>query len=227
MIDGLLPSEPISGTIRVDRVLPVEARAWGRILDMSHLEPGDLILTRRIDPNEHRLSLAIMRAQEGLGLPGRHAQWTHAAVYLGDDVYIVEANFKTQGYASEVILRSAFGYCDGRHAIRARRPRDMTSKERLRIAIGALTRLGTPYSRRQIFQFWLTANSRRGFRQLARGPRLSANALVCSTLYQDALSFARQENSPMRFGIMCTPAHLSADEGFEPNDPPLAWLGIE
>ena len=119
----------------MDRELPVQARTWGRILDTSHMEAGDLFLTRLIAPETDRVSRAIIDSQERGGFHRRHAQWTHAAVYLGDDEYVCEANFKIPGYSNGVILRSAFFYCDGSYAIRVRRPRNMTPKQRLRIAI--------------------------------------------------------------------------------------------
>lgn len=211
----------------MDRELPVQARTWGRILDTSHMEAGDLFLTRLIAPETDRVSRAIIDSQERGGFHRRHAQWTHAAVYLGDDEYVCEANFKIPGYSNGVILRSAFFYCDGSYAIRVRRPRNMTPKQRLRIAIGALSNLGVPYSWRQLLQFSMAANRGRGFwEETPRGPRIATRALVCSTLYQDAFTFALQGNS-VRLGKICTPAHLSASTDFEPDDPQLAWLGVE
>src|SRR5271156_3828546 len=100
MSDGLLPSTPPAGKRRIDRELPAEARGWGRILDMSALEAGDLMLTRPSDPKPDRISQAIIDAQRSAGFHLRHAQWTHAAVYLGDDEHLCEANFKVPGYSA-------------------------------------------------------------------------------------------------------------------------------
>jgi hypothetical protein len=225
--NGLLPTAIASGQIRIDRQLPPETRAWGRILDLSQLEPGDLILTRPADQNSDRISAAIVQAQLQGGFDIGHAQWTHAAVYLGDDEHLCEANFKTAGYPSGVVIRSAFEYCDGTYAIRARRPKGMTAKERLRIAIGALTNLGSSYNFFQLFQFATAAYSGKGFWGLAqpRGPRIKVRALVCSTLYQDAYNFAFRGDT-VRMGSLCTPAHLSASSDFENPDPSLGWLEI-
>ena len=227
MSDGLLPSAPAAGSRRVDRELPKEARDWGRILDLTALEAGDLILLRLIDPASESISKSIMQAQLDGGLPTRHAQWTHAAVYLGDDENICEANFKVPGNPNGVIVRSAFSYCDGKYAVRARRPKNMTAKQRLRIAIGALTSLGKSYSFLQIVKFAKAARGGQGFlKSLRRGPQLPPQRFVCSTLYQDALNFALQGNT-IRMGSLCTPAHLSASDDFEQDDLPLAWLNIE
>jgi hypothetical protein len=225
MSDGLLPVAPTSGTVRIDRELPSEARNWGRILDMHQLEAGDLMLFRLVEPDA--VSRQIVRAQIRGGFNQRHAQWTHAAVYLGDGEHICEANWRIFGRSKSVVMRSAFCYCDGRYAIRARRPGNMDEKQRLRIAIGALTNLGKGYSKTEIFQFTVAAMTGRGFWEtMNRGPRIRVGALVCSTLYQDAYNFAFKGNT-VRMGSLCTPAHLSASADFEAEDRPLAWLAIE
>jgi hypothetical protein len=226
MSDGLLPSAQVGGTARVDRELPREARSWGRILDLSQLDAGDLLLFRSVDPGSDLISDGIEKAQLAGGFPKRHAQWTHAAVYLGDDEHVCEANFKVPGRPNGVIIRSAFDYCDGSHAVRARRPKNMSSKQRLRIAIGALTSLGKGYNFWQIAEFAQAAVAERGFKRLWRGLRSPPQGFVCSTLYQDAYNFAFQGTS-IRLGSLCTPAHLSASGDFEEADPSLQWLTIE
>src|SRR6266446_4080939 len=95
MGEGLLPSVEPADSVRVDRELPKEARVWGRIIDLSELEPGDLLLFRPVGDSDS-ISRAIVEAQSNI-FQKRHAQWTHAAVYLGDDEHICEANFKVPG----------------------------------------------------------------------------------------------------------------------------------
>lgn len=225
MTDGLLPNVPAADQIRIDRELPEEPRKWGRIIDLSALEPGDLLLFRQIDLAADTISSRIVQRQIDGGFPQRHAQWTHAAVYLGDGENICEANFKVPGQRDGVALRSAYSYCDGNYAIRARRPRNMTPQQRLRIAIGALTNLGKSYSFIQIVKFAKAANGGRFWNALARGPQRPPQAFVCSTLYQDAYNFAFQGGG-IRLGTLCTPAHLSASADFENNEPALRWLEI-
>jgi hypothetical protein len=225
MSDGLLPSAESADSIRIDRELPREAREWGRIIDLAELEPGDLLLFRPIPADSDPISLAIVEAQSG-SFAARHAQWTHAAVYLGDDEHICEANFKVPGSRNGVNIRSAFCYCDGAHAVRARRPKNMSPKLRLRIAIGALTNLGAGYGFNQILAFAMAANSGTGFwSSLKRVPASQTRSFVCSTLYQDAYNFAFQGNT-IRLGSRCTPAHLSASPDFEDQEPQLRWLKI-
>jgi cell wall-associated NlpC family hydrolase len=197
-----------------------------RIVDLTALEPGDLLLFRPIDPTSDKISLRIFEAQNKI-LPARHAQWTHAAVYLGDDEHICEANFKVPGVPNGVNVRSAFCCCDGKHAIRARRPRNMDAKSRLRIAIGALTNLGSRYSFEQILAFSTAVRGTGAFwKSFQRVPRSQTQAFVCSTLYQDAYNFAFQ-GSGIRLGTRSTPAHLSASGDFEDDEPPLQGLQIE
>jgi hypothetical protein len=227
MLDGLLPSAPARRKIPIDRQLPPQARNWGRVLDLSAAEPGDLILTRTVGPKPDKASAAITNAQLAGGFVLGHAQWTHAAVYLGDDEHLCEANVKVPGYRYGVIIRSAFDYCDGTYAIRARRPKGLSAKERLRIAIGAAASLGKGYGFLQLYRFWRAARSGRGFwgGSIVIGPRIRTGALVCSTLYQDAYNFALAGNT-IRLGSLCTPAHLSASSDFEENEPELSWLEI-
>ncbi len=227
MGEGLHPDTPPFDRVRVDRELPQEARAWGRILDVSALEAGDLLLFRPASSSLDRISKSIVEAQARGGFPERHARWTHAAVYLGDDEHICEANFGIIGFPRGVILRSVHSYCDGVHVIRARRPRNMTPQQRLRIAIGALRNLRRSYSFKQVFDFYVAAASGRGFwSAMPRGPRIRVRALVCSTLYQDAYNFAHH-GTRVLLGTLSTPAHLSASADFEADEPELRWRLIE
>lgn len=227
MCGELLPTCNPAGSVRIDRELPLVARRTGRVLDLSALLPGDLLLFRSVSEPLDYVSSHIVSAQLQGGLAQEHAKWTHAAVYLGDDEHICEANFGIAGYPNGIIMRSAHTYCDGQHAIRARRPKSLDDKQRLRVALGALSNLNKGYSFSQIWDFYRAARSGRSFwLTTPRGPRIATRALVCSTLYQDALNFAYQ-GATVRLGNLCTPAHLSASSDFESNDPTLAWLEIQ
>jgi hypothetical protein len=232
MSDGLLPDVSAAGKVRIDFELSEGPRTWGRILDTSGLEPGDLLLFRPIQPQTDSISQRITAAQNAAGLHMRHAQWTHAAVYLGDGQSICEANFKTPGQPNGVAIRSVFDYCDGTSAIRARRPANMSGQQRVRVAIGALANLGKSYAFDQIVSFAVAAGRQgpltwlKGLFANSTGLRPPPQSFVCSTLYQDALTYASRGNS-VRLGALCTPAQLSASNDFEVNDPQLRWLEIE
>lgn len=223
MPDGLLPDAPASGSIAVDREISSFARTWGRILDTSPLLPGDLVLTRSIKPDT--ISAKIVAAQTKGGLPARHAQWTHAAVYLGDGDHICEASFKETGFKWGVNIRSIYDYCSGEFAIRVRRPSGLSAQQRVGVAIGAMVSVGNGYNFREILSFRSAAVTGKGFWQGNVRQRINPKALVCSTLYQDAYNFASKGMS-VRMGSLCTPAHLSASSDFDPVDPVISWLTI-
>jgi hypothetical protein len=108
----------------------------------------------------------------------------------------------------------------------------MTAQQRIRIIIGALTNLGKSYDFRQIVNFAVDVSKEgwlpwlKGILGSSSGPRPPPQSFVCSTLYQDALTYASKGNS-IRLGALCTPAQLSASDDFERDDPPLQWLEIE
>jgi len=226
MSDGLVPDAAPGNNILIDHELPQEARDWGRVIDLSALEAGDLILFRPVPADSDRISFEIVHHQEKI-FPRRHAQWTHAAVYLGDDEHICEANFKVPNVKRGVNIRSIFSYCDGAHAIRARRPLNMSPKQRLRIAVGAMANVGAGYSFKNILKFAWAASTHRGIKHTFRWDIKYAEtqSFVCSTLYQDAYNFAFQ-GATIRQGSPATPAHLSASTDFSPADLPLQWLTI-
>ena len=224
MSDGLTPNQPVSRSIQVDRQIPPCARQWGRIIDTSTLWPGDLVLVRSIKPDS--VGKKIEHAHTNGGFAQRHAQWTHAAVYLGDGESICESTFKEKDFRWGVIMRSIHYYCNNETAIKVRRPKNMSMERRIGIALGAVNRLGDGYSFNEIFQFWRAARSGRGFWQGNVRQKIGTRALVCSTLYQDAYNFSMKGDT-VRMGSLCTPAHLSASDDFEEIDPEINWLGIE
>ncbi len=192
-------------------------------MDTSELLPGDLILTRSVAPDY--VSRRITEAQLRGGLASRHAQWTHAAVYLGDGEHICEASFKEPGFRWGVNIRSIFEYCNNEFAIRARRPKGLDDRQRIRIAVGAMANIGKRYSFREILKFRQAA-AKGSFWGPGTRQSINPNALVCSTLYQDAYNFSYQ-GMTLRMGMLCTPAHLSASTDFESTDPSLGWLEIQ
>ena len=221
--DGLLPSDAAVGRIAVDRQLPPCSREWGRLLDTKNLLPGDLLLFRSINPD--RVSSGISSAQAQGGLAVCHAQWTHAAVYLGDGEHICESTFKERGMRWGVNIRSVHHYCNKEYAIRARRPIVTDEKQRISIAVGAMARLSNRYNFFDIIRFKKAAQ--KGLFRFAgmKSVPISTDAVVCSTLYQDALSFSFHGLRSVH-GFAATPAHLSASTDFEAVDPALNWIEI-
>ncbi|SCB52082.1 Permuted papain-like amidase enzyme, YaeF/YiiX, C92 family [Bradyrhizobium shewense] len=224
MSGGLTPDQGSEGSVAVEQELPAAAREWGRIIETKNLLPGDLVLVRSISPD--RVSKSIENAQLKGGFPQRHAQWTHAAVYLGDGEYICESTFKESLTRGGVVMRSLFNYCDGKHAIRVRRPKVSSDRQRIKIVIGALNHMGKSYSWFELLSFMSAAQSGRGFWQNGQRQRIRTGALVCSTLYQDAFNFSFS-GTTVRMGTLCTPAHLSASPDFENASPHIGWLALD
>ena len=205
--------------------IPTCARTWGRIVDTSNLLPGDLVLTRLVNPDS--ISNYIVEAQKSGGFPPRHAQWTHAAVYLGDGEHICEANFKVAGLRAGVNIRSIFDYCDGQYALKVRRPIVTDERQRIGIAIEAVRRVNTGYSFSDLFHYWRAANSGHGFwRSPAHHIPFSTRPLLCSTLYQEVYATATT-GTAIKLARFCTPAHLSSDRLFETSLPAINWLTLE
>src|SRR6266403_4073483 len=68
--------------------IPQALRQFGYVPDWSAWHPGDLLLTQ--SPNPDKVSQQIQSTQ-ALGYGDRLARWTHAAVYLGDELMLCEA----------------------------------------------------------------------------------------------------------------------------------------
>jgi hypothetical protein len=177
---------------------------------------------RSITPD--RLGQRIVSAQVEGGFAAKHAQWTHAAVYLGDGEHICESTIKEPGFRWGVIMRSIHFYSNKECALKARRPKLLTMEQRIGIALGAVNRIGDGYNFREVFQLGRAAYSGRGFWQTNVKQRISPSALVCSTLYQDAYNFSFR-GTAVKMGSLCTPAHLSASADFD-EVTQLSWLGL-
>lgn len=220
----LAPDDACVGQRSSRIVLPPATRSFGRLIDDSHILPGDLLLTRPVGDDAEWISRKIVEAQE-VAFAKEDAQWTHAAVCLGDGENVCEANFGLPGKASGVIVRPLNEYADGSHVIRIRRPIGLTDQQRLRVAIGALTNLRKTYSMSYLLRLAWRAKTGKGLWDPTHpGITVDTNAVVCSTLYADALQYAaniavgRQSN-------LCIPALLSSSQLFDDNVP-IGWLEL-
>ncbi|UJJ57594.1 hypothetical protein [Rhodanobacter denitrificans] len=215
----------VAGLAPEDAALPPVARKYGRVMDLSGLLPGDLILTRPVgEAAKSKFSKKIVSAQER-AFSHSHAQWTHSAVYLGDRENICEANVFVPRKRWGVIVRPIQEYADGKHAIKARRPAGLSDLERLRVVIGALTNLKKDYD----FLYLITLANDLFFGRKVWDPsagkiRIRSNAVVCSTLYADAFTYGCQK-AITRNGNLCVPAKLSESHLFD-DDVPLSWLTL-
>lgn len=217
----LLPSTPPSGRCVVPRALPLETRAFGRLVDTASLQAGDLMLSREVGPDF--ISKEISNFQVAGGYSTTDSIWTHAAMYVGDGESIVEATFENP-LTGKICLTSLDNYSKGTHSLRFRRPKWLASeREGWRACVRALRRLGEPYDFFGALKLWYQAR--------IRGTELSATKrlkdcpvdLICSTLYADAYN----EASGCRLGEVlgiCVPAWLSVSDKFD--DVNTCWLQI-
>ena len=94
------PSDATSAVNAVSfSILPHSARRFGFLPDISKLLPGDVVLSRATQSPQTLNPIAV--SQTAAGFSPEHAQWTHAAVVLLEDM-LVEAVL-TQGVIQRTI----------------------------------------------------------------------------------------------------------------------------
>lgn len=175
--------------------------------------PGDVLLYAAINPD--MVGRTIAGVQRRAGFDDRDAQWTHAAVYLFDDI-VVEA-VPGRGVVTRTI------YEDVPHRlVRLRRPPQLDEAERYRIALRALRMLGAGYSHGGIVA--MAVGMWRGLWN--RPMSLTDDRLViCSKVFHDA--YIEERLAPLagcQVGTPATPAHLSATPDLL--DVKLGWLKL-
>jgi hypothetical protein len=94
-------------TWRPRTAIPQALKAWGSVPDFDVWHPGDLILTK--DKKPDAISKAIQKIQEP-GYGSEHAEWTHAAVYLGDGLMLCEAQIDPAQGIFSVIVAHCWNY---------------------------------------------------------------------------------------------------------------------
>jgi hypothetical protein len=158
----------------VPRTLPTEVRDFGFYPDIDLLKPGDLVLVRNLKGNwTHRV---IERFQQRLGYHERDYMWHHAAVYLGVDGKICEADLDGVRYGT--IDR----YSTGNHFIRIRRSPNLTDNQRWQIAVKSLVELNKRYSIEHLLELLRLTQYRLGRAPTTRvKPPKSARSAQSST----------------------------------------------
>lgn len=164
--------------------IPPSVRVFGNYPAVNSLLPGDLLLFAEVQPDW--ISRSIEHAQLAGGFSPDDARWTHAAVYLGDGLSVCEATF-TSLLRGSVSHGKLYGYI-GTHLIRARRDLTLTPDQRWRIALEALTYLGTPYPFLTIVKLSVQALKGGGLGGRRRLGILAGRSKFCSQLYAEAYS---------------------------------------
>jgi hypothetical protein len=219
----LHPGAEPGDTIRPGRALPKKTRDFGKLIDTTHLQAGDLLLTRDASGSSW-ITEGIADVQNRIGYGPSDAQWIHAAMYLGDGANVVEATIDGLFAGGNVRITNLDDYCDGSNILRFRRSSFITQERQgWLVCIRALSRLGKPYSIGRALKAWWDV---RVAGTVAYGPEqknILSDGVVCSTLYADSFNRALRLSLGEDNGI-CVPAWFSATNDFVDVD--ARWLKI-
>jgi hypothetical protein len=191
--------------------IPPRAREFGFVPNLRECLPGDLILFRDITPGFFGRSISNAQRQ----FSEEDAQWTHAAVYLYDDLVVEAVPFRG--------VRTRSLYTDIPNRIwRVRRQPDLSESLRYKIALRALSMLGSRYS--------LSAALAIGWRtQTGIWDRIGTPSfgpvIICSKVFHDAyVEITRSLLQGCSIDQAVTPAHLSATIDLQ--DVPVRWIKL-
>jgi hypothetical protein len=195
--------------------LPPAVRAFGFIPTFEYLRPGDVLLVSAIKPP--LISRAIVKIQTRAGFDDAHAQWHHAAVYVGNHM-VCEAQLWG------VKTSSIFKYAAGKHKLRFRRPSGLDELSSCKLALSASLKLKYGYNWRSIFALLTQANT--GWTHGSNKPRpLGYRATICSQLYADAYGVVTETTLDSRAESGVAPAHLSINRTL--HDIPMKWQALK
>ena len=191
--------------------VPPGARAFGYVPDLRACLPGDLVLLRKIEPDIFGKSIAKAQGE----FSPDDARWTHAAVYLYDDLIVEAVPFggvKTRSLYTDVPNR----------VLRVRRRRDLISDDRYKIALRALSMLGHRYS----YLAALMIGWRSGLSHWDRlGIANVGPVIICSKVFHDAfVEITRSLLQGCSIDRPVTPAHLSATADLD--DVAIGWVRL-
>ena len=209
---GSPPTEHQKPLARIS--LPKHVSAFGFEVDYSKLLPGDILLFSPLKPGF--LSKAIRHAQEKSGSDKSHSRWTHAALYVPENL-VIEAVIKG------IKCRSLYNYIGGdSHLIRARRFPGISMEERYGILIEAFKNLRLPYSLISILGALL--NSLRGYwrEDMVKGSQGKFCSKLCADAYLVRGKFIVEPDLQNKADV--TPAHLSFSDKLI--DVPLEWRAV-
>lgn len=213
-LDPTKTSEAIAHPDPPSEQLPPEVRSFGFIPTFDSLRPGDVLLVSAVKPP--LVSRAIASIQKKAGFADIHAQWHHAAVYVGNHM-VCEAQLW------RVRTASIFKYAAGTHRLRFRRDPQMTELLSCRLALEATLKLNYGYSWRSVVK--LLFQARIGWNRGADKPRtLGDRTTFCSQLYADAYGVVTETTLDSRAESGVSPAHLSVNKTLR--DIPMLWLRL-
>lgn len=184
-------------------------RQFGIVPDARLLQPADLLLMTRAAtvPN------LIRRAQANAGFAPTDAEWTHAALYTGDNM-VVDAN-PIGGVSLRPMVDASF-----RHRMLVRRHPQLSTEDRYRVVVKALAHLRRGYSLLAVPRLAWLAWSGPG----ARAPGHVGGVTICSTLVADAFAEAVQVDFRPRSIGATWPADLSFTAKLD--DVQVGWVRV-
>lgn len=191
--------------------IPERLRNWGFVPDTSAWHPGDVILTK--SPNPDRIS-KLIQAVQTFGYGAEPAEWTHAAVYLGDGLLLCEAqiDLNMSDPVCSVIVAKLWDYL-GTHDIMVRRSRHADDRESgWAIAVAAATKIGSAYDWKFIMKLAAdrTFVGDDVFLRDHTG-KISSNAYICSSLYSTAHAYVTDVSLTDKTNGICVPAYLASN----------------
>jgi hypothetical protein len=214
----LHPADAPRSGMRLNRAVSRETRSFGKLIDCSGLQPGDVLMSW--DVENDGISKLIVNLQETGGYGENHARWSHVAIYLGDEQNVVEATFENLLSFGSVRITSLDEYARSNYALRFRRFRNFSPNDGWRLCIRALSRMRQPYDFLTAASLWWDVVIRgRGFYD-GRNRHTTCEAAICSTLLADSYNEVTRRTLG-EVGGACVPAWISLSNEFE--DVEVSW----
>lgn len=200
------------GKFKVCTAIPLALRSWGYIPDFTTWQPGDLILTRAAEPDI--ISREIQTAQ-AKAYNKQAAAWTHAAIYLGDQRLICEADIDPLARTFCVKVSPLTKYL-GTHEILVRRSQLANERENgWAIATAAATRIGDGYDWKLVLKLAIERYLKgREILVENQSSKITGGSVVCSSLYSFAHAYVTRVILSDDTNGLCTPAYLSLDDRY-------------
>lgn len=205
-----VPEQGMLASLAFEHPMPKEVRKFGRVIDPTILQAGDLIFVSSYKPDY--LSRQIAQYQAKLFEP-EHARWEHVAISAGR-FEICEA------VSGGVQAVEYWRYMTGRHDIKVKRLRAADEATRARLAYYAATNVRTKYGYLTALNLGIALRNGNLWGTL---PPRRTRGVICSQLYFEACMREGYLLASIPPEAAC-PAHLSMSPQLE--DIPLQWVAI-